>query len=95
VLRTGRLLREDFLAQSSFDERDATCSPAKQFLMLEVIRRAHEAMAGAVARGIDAETAGTVAPLSEVGQMRSWLPEDAPGRAPELAARIEAELEGL
>jgi len=95
VLRTGRLLREDFLQQSSFDERDATCPPAKQFLMLEVIRRAHEAMSAAVARGVGAETVTAVASLAEVGQMRSWRPDETPRRAPGLAARIEQEVEAL
>ncbi len=95
VLRTGRLLREDFLQQSSFDERDATCPPAKQFLMLQVIRHAHRAMTSAVARGVDAQAAAAVPALAEVGQMRSWRPDETPHRAPELAARIEQELEGL
>ncbi len=95
VLRTGRLLREDFLQQSSFDERDATCPPAKQFLMLEVIRRAHEAMTAAVARGVDPQAAAAATALTEVGHMRSWSPDETPHRAPELAARIEQELEAL
>jgi V/A-type H+-transporting ATPase subunit A len=95
VLRTGQMLREDFLQQSSFDERDATCPPAKQFLMLEVIRRAHEGMTAAVARGVDAQAAAAVAALAEVGQMRSWSPDETPHRAPALGARIEQELERL
>ena len=36
VLRTGRLLREDFLQQSAFDEHDAYCDPRKQLAMLRV-----------------------------------------------------------
>ena len=59
VLRTGRLLREDFLQQSAFDDRDAYCAPEKQYWMLRAIRRAHEAMDAAVGRGGDvAETTG-------------------------------------
>lgn len=95
VLRTGQLLREDFLQQSSFDERDAMCPPAKQFLMLEVIRRAHEGMTAAVARGVDAQAAAAVAALTQVAQMRTWSPDETPRRAPTLAARIELELEQL
>ena len=41
LLRTGRLLREDFLQQSAFDERDAYCPLEKQYWMLNAIRRAH------------------------------------------------------
>jgi V/A-type H+-transporting ATPase subunit A len=56
VLRTGRLLREDFLQQSSFDQLDAFCPLGKQHAMLGVIRRAHLAMAAAVERGAPVET---------------------------------------
>jgi V/A-type H+/Na+-transporting ATPase subunit A len=38
VLATGRLLREDFLQQSAFDEADASCPPPDQHAMLAVIR---------------------------------------------------------
>ena len=38
LLRTGRLLREDFLQQSAFDEHDAYCDPPKQLAMLRAIR---------------------------------------------------------
>ena len=44
VLRTGRLLREDFLQQSAFDEQDAYCDPRKQLAMLRAIRAADAAM---------------------------------------------------
>ena len=50
VLRTGRLLREDFLQQSAFDEHDAYCDPRKQLAMLRAIRAADAAMNAAVAR---------------------------------------------
>ena len=46
--RSGRLLREDFLQQSAFDEVDAYSPLAKQHAMLRVIHAAHEAMEAAV-----------------------------------------------
>ena len=51
---TGRLLREDFLQQSAFDELDAYCAPHKQLAMLRAIRSAHTAMSAAVDRGATA-----------------------------------------
>ena len=59
MLRTARLLREDFLQQSSFNETDAYCPPAKQHTILSLIMAAHDAMAGAVDGG---------APIEEVAQ---------------------------
>jgi len=95
VLRTGRLLREDFLQQSSFDEVDASCAPPKQYWMLHVVRRAHAAMERAVARDVAAEAAGGATTLADVARMRAWPESDAAARAAELAARIEQELEAL
>jgi hypothetical protein len=51
VLRTGQLLREDFLQQSSFDQTDAYCPLAKQQAMLSIIMAAHHAMSAAVSHG--------------------------------------------
>ena len=72
VLRTGRLLREDFLQQSAFDEQDAYCDPPKQLAMLRAIRTAHEAMSAAVARGASAEDAGAPPSIAALARMREW-----------------------
>jgi V/A-type H+-transporting ATPase subunit A len=88
VLRTARMLREDFLQQSSFDEADAYCPPAKQHAMLGLIMAAHEAMAAAVSAGVPV-TAVTGAPLlGDVAQVRRLPPEDSADRAGKLAAAI-------
>jgi V/A-type H+-transporting ATPase subunit A len=92
VLRTGRMLREDFLQQSAFDDRDAYCALPLQLALLRVIRRAHLAMAGAVERGATAEEAGTAPGLVETAAMRFWPVEDADARGAALAERIEHEL---
>jgi V/A-type H+-transporting ATPase subunit A len=95
VLRTGRLLREDFLQQSAYDPVDQSCALPKQRAMLEVCRRAHGALEAAVAGGVSPEAAGAVPALLEVGRMRGWADEDADERAAALAARIEEEVAGL
>ena len=95
VLETGRLLREDFLQQSAFDELDAYCALGKQHAMLRVIRAAHDTMDAAVSRGIPIETLSSAAALREVARMRSW-PEDVAGeRAAGLIDRIRSELDEL
>ena len=45
TFRTGRMLREDFLQQSAFDEMDAFCPLDKQHGMLATIRRVHGILA--------------------------------------------------
>ena len=95
VLRTGRLLREDFLQQSAFDDRDAYCALPKQLAMLRVIRRAHEALGAALERGVSAEDAGRASVFAEVARMRDWEPEEAEALARSLAERIQNELEEI
>ena len=89
VLRTGRLLREDFLQQSAFDPSDAYCDPRKQLAMLRVIRAADAAMRAAVARGASAERVGAAPPLAALARMREWPSADArvQRRGPDRARR--------
>jgi V/A-type H+-transporting ATPase subunit A len=94
VLRTGRLLREDFLQQSAFDDVDAYCSPEKQFHMLRLIQAAHRAMERALEDGRDVETVLGASGLAEIGRMRFWADQEAEQRAGRLAQRIEQEVEG-
>ena len=95
VLETGRLLREDFLQQSAFDELDAYCALGKQHAMLRVIRAAHEAMEGAVGRGVPIETLAGVDALREVARMRSWPEDEAGEHARGLIDRIDSEMGAL
>jgi V/A-type H+/Na+-transporting ATPase subunit A len=88
VLRTGQLLREGFLQQSSFDETDACCPLEKQHAMLSVVIAAHRAMTAAVSDGA-AAAAVTGAPiLGEIARMRAWPAEESARRAGALARDI-------
>jgi V/A-type H+/Na+-transporting ATPase subunit A len=95
LLRTGRLLREDFLQQSAFEEQDAYCAPPKQMAMLRAIRAADSAMSAAVDRGLPAETAGAAPSITALAQMRLWPAAEAEQRARTLMERIHTELESL
>ena len=95
VLRTGRLLREDFLQQSAFDEQDAYCDPPKQLAMLRAVHTAHEAMSTAVARGASAEDAAAPPSIAELARMREWPARDAEAHAASLIERIQRELEHI
>jgi V/A-type H+-transporting ATPase subunit A len=95
VLRTGRLLREDFLQQSAFDEHDAYCDPRKQLAMLRAIHAADAAMNAAVARGATAEEAGATPSLARLARMRAWPAPDANAKADSLIESVESELEQI
>jgi V/A-type H+/Na+-transporting ATPase subunit A len=95
VLESGRLLREDFLQQSAFDDVDAYCALGKQYTMLRVIRAAHEAMEAAIGRGVAIDALADAGTLLEVARMRSWPEDEAAERAGGLIERVRAELEDL
>jgi V/A-type H+/Na+-transporting ATPase subunit A len=95
VLESGRLLREDFLQQSAFDDVDAYCTLGKQYTMLRVIHAAHEAMGDVVARGVPVDSLADAASLLEVARMRSWSDDGAAERADGLIEQIRKELGAL
>jgi V/A-type H+-transporting ATPase subunit A len=92
ILATGRLLREDFLQQSAFDEVDAYCSPAKQFHMLRVIRAAHRSIRDAVEREVAVEVSSAVPAVADVGRMKYWPDAEAEERAEALIQRLAREM---
>ncbi len=95
VLRTGRLLREDFLQQSAFDEHDAYCDPRKQLAMLRVIRcrrRRDERRGGP--RRVGRARQAPRRRCAALARMREWPAPTADGeRRRRLIERIERELE--
>jgi V/A-type H+/Na+-transporting ATPase subunit A len=95
VLRTGQLLREDFLQQSSFDETDAYCPLGKQHAMLSVIMAAHRAMTAAVSNGAVAATVTGAPVLSEAARMRAWPTGESARQAEALAREITESLSVL
>jgi V/A-type H+-transporting ATPase subunit A len=95
VLETGRLLREDFLQQSAFDDVDAYCALPKQHEMLRVLHAAHQAMAEAVVRDVPVETLAAVPALRDAARMRFWPDAEVAANAESLVERIRHELEEL
>jgi len=95
ILATGRLMREDFLQQSAFDDTDAYCALPKQYHMLRIIRAAHAAMSAAVERDVAVEAASSAPALAQINRAKSWPDEEMKERSDELIARIERELEEL
>ncbi|MEJ7843442.1 MAG: V-type ATP synthase subunit A [Rubrobacter sp.] len=92
ILATGRLLREDFLQQSAFDEVDAYCSLRKQFHMLRVVRAAHGGIQNAVGRDVAVEESSTVPAVAEVGRMKYWPDDGVEDRADALIGRLKKEI---
>jgi V/A-type H+-transporting ATPase subunit A len=52
ILEVTRMIREDFLQQSAFDEIDSFCPLEKQYWMLKAILAFHDAMTEALEKGV-------------------------------------------
>lgn len=94
VFFTGRILREDYLQQSAYDEIDAFCPPKKQYWMLRVIYHLHESLARSVDVDTDFDAVGRLDVLEAVARMKRWEPDTAEERARELMDRIDREVAG-
>lgn len=92
VLRTGRLLREDLLQQSSFDPDDASCPLTKQLAMLRVTHAAHLAMVRGVEAGASPEAAGATDEIIALGRMKDWPAAEATANADMLIKRLATEV---
>ncbi|MHC4954120.1 MAG: V-type ATP synthase subunit A [Planctomycetota bacterium] len=70
IVQVGRMIREDFLQQSAFDEVDAFCPPVKQYWMLRVLRHAHSVL-----------PERPLEDLAAIARMREWPAEEAEANA--------------
>jgi V/A-type H+-transporting ATPase subunit A len=93
-LAIGRMIREDFLQQSSFGE-DAFCPPEKSYWMLKVILTFYDKLREALNRSIPLARILEPALLEQIGRMREWPAKAAPDQARELLAQIESGFKGL
>ena len=95
ILATGRLMREDFLQQSAFDDTDAYCALPKQYHMLRIIRAVHAAMSTAVERDVAVDAAAGVESIAEINRAKYWPEDEMVDRSEDLISRIQNEMEEL
>jgi V/A-type H+-transporting ATPase subunit A len=93
VFLIGRMLREDFLQQSAFDDIDAFCPLAKQYEMLRIIRLVYDTTTRTVESGKDVELVMSLPVFGEIARMRDWPSGEVEARGRTLEARIIEEVE--
>jgi V/A-type H+-transporting ATPase subunit A len=93
ALLAARLLREGFLQQSALSVNDATCTPAKQAALLDLVLEVYDRCLAMVDRGVSAAVVEEI-DLSGVSRVRDEVgPDDAAGvarRRDEVLAAMEA-----
>jgi len=95
TLEAARWLKEGFLQQSAFDQRDMFCSPQKQMKMLHLILGAYRQARGVLAQGIPFYQIRAIPELTDLLQMKSRWGEDQLDRFEELANTLAARMEAL
>ncbi len=75
ILETARSIKEDFLHQSSFDERDAYTTLKKQYHMLNSILLFHRLASKAIEKGLSIEEVMKMGVREKISQIR-YIPAD-------------------
>jgi len=79
LMQAAKMIREDFLHQNAFDDRDTYTPLAKQFAMLKVILRYYDEAKGALAKGALLEDLLGTKVLEDISHAK-FIPTDDPGR---------------
>ncbi len=70
LMQAAKMIREDFLHQNAFDDRDTYTSLIKQFHLLSLILHYYDEARAAMASGAPLSTLLTIAPLEEVSKAK-------------------------
>ncbi|GGM66411.1 ATP synthase subunit A [Thermogymnomonas acidicola] len=95
VLDTARMIREDFLQQSAFDEVDQYCSLRKQYLMLKAIMKMGRAQTEAIEKGAQMRQLQSLPVREKISRMKEVREEDFEKYYSELEKEIEEEVRPL
>ncbi len=89
----GGVMRDGFLAQSAYDEKDMFCPPAKQAALLGMIMALYRGGRDLVKAGLPLSTVSALPCVPEILRARTdYAGDDLPGLA-KLSARLAEELE--
>ncbi len=94
LLETARTLREDFLHQSAFDEKDAYTSLSKQYRMLKLILLSYDLFKESLKKGIELKKILAL-PIREKIAKIKYIPEENLEKIGELEEELRKEAKGL
>ncbi len=93
-LAVGRMLREDFLQQSSFSD-DAFCPLEKTYWLLKIVLAFYERVMAALNQATPLEQALIPAVMDQIARAKEWPPQTAPEQAHQLLVAIDAAFKEL
>ena len=92
LLLTARMIREDFLQQSAYNEVDTYCTPEKAGLMLKTIAKFYDLAQEMLSSGAGYEAIRTSPMVYRISRMKDITNEDFEQRSKELWAEMEESL---
>ncbi len=95
ILAVAKMLREDYLQQSAYDEVDRFCPLLKAYWMLRLVLEFHRRVGAALEAGVSLERLTALPVAAEIARMKELPPADAAAKLQALTGRIGAEIEDL
>lgn len=92
LLLTARMIREDFLQQSAYNEVDTYCTPGKAGLMFKTIAKFYDLAQEMLSSGAGYEAIRTSPMVYRISRMKDITNEDFEQRSKELWAEMEESL---
>ncbi|MCX5770944.1 MAG: V-type ATP synthase subunit A, partial [Candidatus Hydrogenedentes bacterium] len=94
LMQAAKMVREDFLHQNAFDDRDTYTSLPKQLRLLSVVLHYYDVARPALEQGVTLNRLLALNVFDPIAKAK-LIPEDAPGQFDELKKQITAEIDQL
>lgn len=95
ILFIAEIMKDGFLAQSAFDEKDMFCAPARQVALLRIIMALYRKGRDLIQAGVPLARLRGLACVPQVVRAKSAFGNDEPEKLVELERRVTEELETL
>lgn len=95
ILFIAEIMKDGFLAQSAFDEKDMYCTPVRQVALLRIIMALYRKGRDLIQAGIPLARLRGLACIPQVVRAKSTFGNDEPEKLAELERRVTEELEAL
>ena len=95
ILEIGKMLREDYLRQSAFDEIDASTSLKKQKIMLSTILHFSRSAESAVERGVSVESIAKMKVKADISRIKGVSEDEIESAGKRINEHIKSEIDAL
>ncbi len=95
ILEIGKMLREDYLRQSAFDDIDASTSLKKQKIMLSAILHFSRSAESAIGKGVSVESVAKMKVKVDISRMKGVSENEIESAGKRINEHIKSEIDAL